>query len=161
MYKRQQLKRSASSTQLLMDKFRKAGRAVQAANALAPQGFLSGPPIVRVQHSDQMPIPDAIVAPVAECWIARLALTACPKAALLDYVRLVAAIDSTDFSRTPHALLRWHHAEGAAADETSRGCVYQIVQLLLEHARRSSPPNATCNLEAKLCLLYTSPSPRD
>ena len=84
-------------------RWRRASGAVKAAAAFGGTiGGLGPPPLITVQKSFNTPIPNAVLGPVAEAWLSRLVATRCTKKEVLGFVRLLAGLDETDFSRTPH-----------------------------------------------------------
>ena len=130
------------------------------------------PPVLRPQHSSEFPIPEAVLAPVAEAWLAELVLSGrAGMHELFSYLKLLSGIDDVDFVRTLHALVRSHHtalasggltfgagATGGASGPLSASSgsaaslepLYLCIETILEHSRRHSPPDGACILESRL-----------
>jgi hypothetical protein len=135
-----------------------------AARAFAPAGSFAPPtppdgarPPLRRQLSNQMPIPEAVLSPVAECWVAKLAATDTSKRELLSFVRLLAGPDGTDFVRTLTSLLHFHAASHATADPLTLEAVHLAIETVLEHGRRQSAPASTCAREQRLIAVWYAP----
>ena len=92
------------------------------------------PPPLRVQHSREQPIPDAVLSPVAECWISKLVHTDCPRAELLSFIQLIAGLHTTNFARTLGAMMHHHHGIWATTDAAGREPIYLAVECMLETA---------------------------